>query len=125
MREKQLEDQRNFKEIRSNLNVGKEIKEDKVSTEFLSQNNDRVQAFKHVQTQNKPEYTSLEDLQREKENHLRRLKESEAKYETMKNNKHYGTMDGIGKVGSKISLDDLEQTEHSMNLDSIFNINWK
>ena len=112
-RQKQL-DAKHKTSLQKNSHLNKEIHEEKVTTDYLSQNANRVQAFKHVTTQNKPEYSSLEDLQREKENHLRRLRESEMRYESMKNG---SKPDGL-KYASKLSADELEQTEPSVNLDS-------
>jgi len=112
MRQKELDAKNKMNSMKNN-HLSKEIQEEKVTTDYLSQNNNRVQAFKHVSTQNKPEYNSLEDLQREKENHLRRLKESEMRYESLKNKTNEGF-----KFSSKISMDEMEQTEPSVNIDS-------
>ncbi len=118
-RQKQLDQRNKVSQMKEGNYMTKEIQEEKVTTNYLSQNNDRVQAFKHVSTQNKPEYNSLEDLQKEKEMHMRRLKESEKKYETMKtSNQEKPDFFKFGG-GSKISLDnDLEHTEPSVNIDS-------
>jgi hypothetical protein len=49
------------------------VEENKVLTEFISYNPGRVQAIKHVTTNFKPEYMSLEDLQRLKEEHYNKM----------------------------------------------------
>ena len=59
---------------------GSHVIEPKVSTHFFAANDDRVQAVKHVQTQQKPEYMSLEELQRQKRLHEKHLLEVENEY---------------------------------------------
>ena len=49
------------------------VEENKVITQFLAYNPDRVQAIKHVTTQFKPEYISLEELQKMKDEHLQKM----------------------------------------------------
>jgi hypothetical protein len=49
------------------------VEENKVLTEYISYNPGRVQAIKHVTTNFKPEYMSLEDLQKLKEEHYNRM----------------------------------------------------
>lgn len=63
-----------------------EITEPKVSTHFLAAKEDRVQAIKHVQTFQKPEYLSLEELQRERREHEKKLMEIENEYYNRKSN---------------------------------------
>jgi hypothetical protein len=65
------------------------LKENKVNTEFLSSNADRVQAIKHVSTNFKPEYMSLEEVQRLKEEHHRNLLEIENMYYDKKKKNDY------------------------------------
>lgn len=57
-----------------------DVEEPKVSTQFFAADEDRVQAFKHVQTFQKPEYMSLEELRKEREENERRLRDLENNY---------------------------------------------
>jgi hypothetical protein len=70
-------------------NQDKIVKEDKVVTEYLSSNIDRVQAIKHVSTSFKPEYMSLEEIQRMKEEHEKRLLKTENEYFEKKKKNDY------------------------------------
>jgi hypothetical protein len=58
----------------------REIYEEKVMNDYLSKKEDRMQMLKHVQTQNKPEYLSLEELAKLKEEHSKNLMQIENKY---------------------------------------------
>ena len=58
-------------------------------TEFFSSNQDRVQAIKHVTTSFKPEYLSLEEVQKLKEEHHRNLLEIENLYYDKKKKNDY------------------------------------
>lgn len=71
------------------MKQGSHIKEDKVTTEYLSSNPERVQAIKHVTTNHKPEYMSLEEVQRLKEEHQRNLLEIESLYYEKKKKNDY------------------------------------
>ena len=59
---------------------GFDLNEPKVTNHFIVADNDRVQSIKHVQTLQKPEYMSLEELQRERMEHEKKLREIEDEY---------------------------------------------
>lgn len=63
---------------------GKEPEEKKVYNQYLHCDSSRVQTLKHVTTQMKPEYISLEDLQRKKEEHQKKMIEIENEYYSKK-----------------------------------------
>ena len=56
------------------------LQEPKVDAQFLAANNSRVQTFKHVLTQQKPEYIPLEELEKIKQNHEKELLDIEDDY---------------------------------------------
>ena len=56
------------------------LEEPKVHSQFLAANNSRVQTFKHVLTQDKPEYIPLEELEKIKQKHEKDLKDKEDDY---------------------------------------------
>ncbi len=74
---------------KSDLDRGSFLKENKVTTEYLSSNIDRVQAIKHVSTNFKPEYMSLEEVQRLKDELHRNLLEIESLYYEKKKKNDY------------------------------------
>ena len=80
-----------FKMSRGIKNMKSEtfVNENKVTTEYLSSNLDRVQAIKHVSTSQKPEYMSLEEVQRLKDEHHKRLLEIENFYYDKKKKNDY------------------------------------
>ena len=51
------------------------LEEKNVATEFLNAKNDVYQVFKHVKTKQKPEYLTLEQIQKEKEENEKKIKE--------------------------------------------------
>ena len=57
-----------------------ELEEPDVDTQFLAANNNRVQTLKHVQTQHKPEYIPLEELEKMKLDHEKQLYDIEDEY---------------------------------------------
>lgn len=61
-------------------NQQNEIQEDKTYTEYLAFNPSRVQAIKHVTTNFKPEYLTLEEIQRQREEHLKILLKTENEF---------------------------------------------
>jgi len=79
---KESEDFKKVKESnkQGKVNHGDEIFEDKVMTNYLCTKDDRMQAIKHVTTQNKAEYMSLEELQKMKEENAKKLIEIENEY---------------------------------------------
>ncbi len=68
------------KENNKNSLSDSHVIEPKVSTHFFAANDNRIQAVKHVQTQQKPEYMTLEELQKEREEHEKHLLEVENEY---------------------------------------------
>lgn len=80
---KAMEQQRLPKQSNSYSNtysLVEEKKENKVYTQYLASSPDRVQAIKHVATQFKPEYMSLEELQKLKEEHMKKLVQLENEF---------------------------------------------
>lgn len=74
-----------FKKIQNANKFGKnsygdQVQEEKVITNYLCTKDDRMQALKHVTTQAKPEYMSLEELQKMKDENAKRLLEIENQY---------------------------------------------
>ncbi len=57
-----------------------ELEEPDVDNQFLAANNNRIQTLKHVQTQHKPEYIPLEDLEKMKMEHEKELLDIEDEY---------------------------------------------
>jgi len=83
--EKLKKESEEFKKIKSVNNKnsyysGNQVNEEKVITNYLCSKDDRMQALKHVTTQGKPEYMSLEELQKMKEENAQRLLEIENQY---------------------------------------------
>jgi hypothetical protein len=76
---KKTNKQKNKKEEKN-----REIYEEKVMNDYLCKKEDRMQMVKHVQTQNKPEYLSLEELTKLKEEHSKNLMQIENKYYSYK-----------------------------------------
>ena len=56
------------------------LEEKDVDTHYLAINDNRTQTFKHVQTRHKPEYIPLEELEKEKLEHEKELKDVEDEY---------------------------------------------
>lgn len=84
--------------LKSSVN---QVEENKVITQYISHNPDRVQAIKHVTTNFKPEYMSLEDLQKMKEEHQVKMQEIEKEFYEKKKREQ----DNIDRL-SKIQDDD-------------------
>ena len=57
-----------------------ELEEPDVDNQFLAANNNRIQTLKHVQTQHKPEYIPLEELEKMKLDHEKELLDIEDEY---------------------------------------------
>jgi len=76
-KEAELKFENASKSSASALNHSKDLKEAKTYNEYLAFSPSRVQQIKHVTTQFKPEYISLEELQKQKDEHLRKLLETE------------------------------------------------
>ena len=57
-----------------------ELEEPDVDNQFLAANNNRIQTLKHVQTQHKPEYIPLEELEKMKLEHEKELLDIEDEY---------------------------------------------
>ena len=86
------------------------IKEKKVSTEYLSSNLDRVQAIKHVSTSFKPEYMSLEEVQRLKEEHHKNLLEIENMYYEKKKKNDY-SINRFEKIKDEFDLNEFGELD--------------
>ena len=61
-------------------NYEDDLQEEKVSNDYLALNPSRVQQIKHVQTNFKPEYLSLEDIQKQREEHMKVLLKTENEF---------------------------------------------
>lgn len=94
---------RSMETSKNSLQRMPELEENKVYTDYLSYNPDRVQAIKHVTTQFKPEYTSLEDLQRMKEEHMQNLLKIENEY-FEKKRKADSTIDRFSRQDSEYRM---------------------
>ena len=57
-----------------------DLEEPDVDNQFLAVNNSRIQTLKHVQTQDKPEYIPLEELEKIKQEHEKELFDIEEDY---------------------------------------------
>ena len=92
-------------------NKENEINEEKVITNYLCTKDDRMQAIKHVTTQDKPEYMSLEELQKMKEENAKRLVEIENQYyqQKLKAEQRAKNMDDFifREENEKISLEEI------------------
>ena len=76
-----LKNKKNIKLLgRSKIFSNSELEEPDVDNQFLAVNNNRVQTLKHVQTQHKPEYIPLEDLEKMKLEHEKELLDIEDEY---------------------------------------------
>lgn len=107
-----------FKKMQNSKKLGKsykgdEINEEKVLTNYLCSKDDRMQAIKHVTTQNKPEYMSLEEIQKMKEEHSKRLIEIENQYYQQKikaEQRAKNLDDFIGRdENKKISIEEINE----------------
>ncbi|MCQ2817695.1 MAG: hypothetical protein MJ252_10560 [archaeon] len=85
-------------------NGGNGIPEIKVDNDFIYAEDSRVQALKHVKSQQKPEYLSLEDLQKLKNQHQKKLIEIENDYYGMKGKRPPKTEYNFNKGGQIGSL---------------------
>ena len=63
-----------------------DVLEPKVTTHYMALQDDRVQAIKHVQTLQKPEYMTLEELRQEIAENAKRIQEYENDYYTGNSN---------------------------------------
>ena len=98
------------------------VKENKVMTEYLSSNIERVQAIKHVSTSLKPEYMSLEEVQRLKEEHHRKLLEIENFYYEKKKKNDY-SINKYDKIKDDFDLSEFDNLDDQANYNNegIFN----
>jgi hypothetical protein len=103
-------------EMRNNskLNSGPEIDENKVLTQYLAYNPERFQAIKHVATQFKPEYMSLEELQRLKEEHTKKMIQIENEF-FEKKKRDEENMNRMHKMGEDRNFDKLYSMEMKHN----------
>ena len=83
---KESEEYSNVRGSQFSQKIDNHLIEKNTNTEFVSYNPDRVQVVKHVSTQFKPEYMSLEEVQRLKEEHHKKLLEIENLYYEKKKN---------------------------------------
>lgn len=99
----------------SNNNVKfKEIKEEKVINNYLVSNPDRMQMIKHVTTNYKDEYLSLEEIQKQREEHMALLVNLENEYYNKK------------KLGNELENDLKQSIPNSKNQDmNNSNFNYK
>ena len=77
------------------------LQEDKTNTHFIASTDDRLQMIKHVETRNKPEYMSLEELQRQREENAKKLVDLEKKYNLMKDEKYQRLKEEEEKLNKK------------------------
>merc|ERR1711957_720590 len=74
------EDFKRIKNLQNKKEEKPQIHEDKVKNDYLSASEGRMQMLKHVTTQNKAEYLSLEELTKLKDEHSKNLLDIENKY---------------------------------------------
>lgn len=77
------------------------LDEKNVDTHFIAATEDRMQMLKHVQTKNKPEYMSLEQIQKEKEENAKKLIELEKQYNLLKDEKYQRFLEEQEKLNKK------------------------
>ena len=78
---KKLENEDKTNKIYNNKNKKNYyLEEPDVDSQFLAANKNRVQIFKHVQTLKKPEYMTIEELEKLKQEHEKNLLEIEDEY---------------------------------------------
>ena len=77
------------------------LQEDKTNTQFIASTDDRLQMIKHVETRNKPEYMSLEELQRQREENAKKLVVLEKQYNLMKDEKYQRLKEEEEKLNKK------------------------
>ena len=66
------------------INDFSNLKESNVDTHFFNSDNGVIQAFKHVKTQNKPEYMSIDQITQMREANAKKLIELEKEYKIAK-----------------------------------------
>ena len=111
--QKMLEMSRSAK-MRNSNNLENQVDEKKVLTEYLSYNPDRVQAIKHVTTQIKPEYMSLEDLQKLKDEHYQKMLKIENEFYEKKK-KEQENLERMSKYSDDSRFVKLQQMEMKHN----------
>ena len=77
------------------------LDEKNVNTHFIAATEDRMQMLKHVQTKNKPEYMSIEQIQKEKEENAKKLIELEKQYNLLKDEKYQRLLEEQEKLNKK------------------------
>ena len=75
-----LLNEKKYHKIPNNKKRNNLLEEPDVDSQFLAANANRIQTFKHVQTFKKPEYMTLEELGKIKEEHEKSLLEIEDEY---------------------------------------------
>lgn len=95
------------------LNESDKIKEDKVFTNYLCSKDDRIQAIKHVTTQSKAEYLSLEEIQKLREENQKKLLNIENEYFEIKKRTEQRANDVENFINreenKKISLEEINE----------------
>ena len=79
------------------------FKEKDVQTQFLTAENGVVQVLKHVTTQRKPEYMSLEEVQKEREENAKKLIELEQRYKNAKQKELMKEIEDKDKMNKKFN----------------------
>jgi hypothetical protein len=79
------------------------LEEKNVATEFLNAKNDVYQVFKHVKTKKKPEYLTLEQVQKEREENEKKIKELEKEYLNNKNKEKIINFEEQKKLNKKFN----------------------
>jgi len=85
---------------------GENLEEDKVYNQYLAYNPSRIQAIKHVATNFKPEYLSLEEIQKQREEHMKVLLKTENEfYEKKKKGEQLINIYGSEKLAKDKNVD--------------------
>ena len=98
----------------NNIDNSNNLFEKNVETQFLRNENGVIQVLKHVTTQNKPEYMTMEQLTKEREENAKKLIELEKKYKDAKTKEKYEEMKEKEKMNKKFNykpeiLDELKE----------------
>lgn len=89
------------------------LNEEKVYNQYLAYNPNRVQAIKHVTTNFKPEYLSLEEIQKQREDHMKILLKTENEfYEKKKKGEQIMNLYGNNKLARNNNLETNENEQH-------------
>ena len=104
------------------------FKEKDVQTQFLTAENGVIQALKHVTTQRKPEYMSLEEVQKEREENAKKLIELEQRYKNAKQKELMKEIEDKDKMNKKFNYNPeiLEELKHLLEKENeLFNFEKK